>query len=51
MPEEDEFEVSVKASERRECPHCRQETTWNLVDVVSQKVRLLRTPIDSLLLG
>ena len=30
MPEEDEFEVSVKASERRECPHCRQETTWNL---------------------
>lgn len=30
MPEDEEFEVSVKASERRECLHCRQKTTWNL---------------------
>lgn len=30
MAEDEDFEVSVIASERRECPPCRQETTWNL---------------------
>ena len=29
MPDEDDIQVKVIASEQRECPPCRQQTTWN----------------------
>lgn len=32
MPEGDEYRVDAVKSERRSCPSCKQETTWNLYE-------------------
>ncbi len=28
----DEYSVSMISSETRQCPHCKQETTWHLYE-------------------
>ncbi|MBM4435927.1 MAG: hypothetical protein FJ029_01565 [Actinobacteria bacterium] len=32
MPEDGEYRVTAVKSERRRCPFCKQETTWNFYE-------------------